>query len=353
MLKEPWTIPEKARHDNPPDPASGRRRGPEPPAPRSATAESPGPAAGRDRYTMGAMFDVVGIGLNAIDDLVSLPRYPVPGEKLRMTGFSRQGGGQVATALVALSRWGLRTQYVGNVGDDEHGRLSLALLGDEGIDLSCARTVAGATSQFAVILVEEPSGERTILWDRDARIRIRPDDLPLAEIRRARAVLIDGHDVPASVAAAREARAAGVPVVLDAEKIQEGTFDLLSLCDHVVASGDFAEALHPRSEAGETARIIFERFRPRSATVTAGEKGAAGFDGRDLVRAPAIRVAAADTTGAGDIFHAGFLYALLAAKPFREILGFANAAAGLSCRKVGGRAAIPTLAQIADAMRAG
>src|SRR3990172_6801832 len=79
-----------------------------------------------------AMFDVVVIGLNAIDYLCCVPRYPVPGEKLRMTGFSRQGGGQVATALVALSRWGLRTMYVGNVGGDEHGRLSLSLLRGEG-----------------------------------------------------------------------------------------------------------------------------------------------------------------------------------------------------------------------------
>ncbi|MGE5663954.1 MAG: carbohydrate kinase family protein [Deltaproteobacteria bacterium] len=297
------------------------------------------------------MFDVVGIGLNAIDYLVCLPRYPVPGEKLRMTGFSRQGGGQVATALVALSRWGLAAQYVGNVGDDEHGRLSLALLREEGIDLSHARTVAGASSQFAVILVEEASGERTILWDRDARIRIRPEDLPVVEIRRARAVLLDGHDVPASIAAATEARGAGVPVVLDAEKIQEGTRDLLSLSDHIVASRAFAEALHPGSDPGDAARRIFDRYSPRAATVTAGENGAAGFDGRELARMPAIRVAAADSTGAGDIFHAGYLYGLLAGKTFREILGFAGAAAGLSCRKVGGRAAIPTLAEIAEAMR--
>ena len=76
------------------------------------------------------MFDVVGIGLNAIDYLCRIPRFPVPGEKLRMTAFSRQGGGQAATALVALSRWGLKTMYVGNVGEDEHGRLSLSLLRD-------------------------------------------------------------------------------------------------------------------------------------------------------------------------------------------------------------------------------
>ena len=296
------------------------------------------------------MFDVVGIGLNAIDYLCRLPRYPVPGEKLRMTGFSRQGGGQVATALVALSRWGLQTMYVGNVGEDEHGRLSLSLLREEGIDISHARTVAGAASQFAIILVQEDSGERTILWERDARIRIRPEDVPRKEIRRSRAVLLDGHDVPASIESARAARTAGVPVVLDAEKVQEGMEELLALSDHIVAASSFVAQLLPEAEPEEGIRDIYRRFSPRTATVTRGAEGASGFDGKETVRVDGIPVAAADTTGAGDIFHAGFLFALLAGRPYPEILAFGNAAAALSCRKVGGRAGIPSLGEIAETL---
>lgn len=297
------------------------------------------------------MFDVVGIGLNAVDYLCRIPRFPVPGEKLRMTGFSRQGGGQVATALVALSRWGLRTKYVGNVGDDEHGRLSLSLLQDEAIDLSHARIVPGASSQFAVILVQDDSGERTILWERDPRIRIRVEDLPYGEIQAARAVLVDGHDVPPSIAAARAAREAGVPVVVDAEKLQERTLDLLAACDHIVASSGFVERFAPGLSPEDGVRRIHERFVPATSTVTIGNRGAVGFDGRILHSAPAIRVHAADTTGAGDIFHAGFLFSLLEGMPFPEILRFSNAAAGLSCRGVGGRAAIPSIAEIEAAGR--
>jgi sulfofructose kinase len=294
------------------------------------------------------MCDVVGIGLNAIDYLCTIPRFPVPGEKLRMTGFSRQGGGQVATALVALSRWGLQTMYVGNVGEDEHGVLSLALLREEGIDVAFARTVPGAASQFAVILVQEDSGERTILWERDARIRIRPEDIPRDEIRRSRAVLLDGHDVPASVEAARVARAARVPVVLDAEKVQEGTGDLLFACDHIVAASSFVAQLLPGVEPGAAVREIHRRFSPRTATVTLGPEGALGFDGRRTCRSRGIEVGAVDTTGAGDVFHAGFLFALLAGRTFPEILAFGNAAAALSCRKVGGRAGIPFLDEIEE-----
>jgi len=292
------------------------------------------------------MCDVVGIGLNAIDYLCTIPRFPVPGEKLRMTGFSRQGGGQVATALVALSRWGLQTMYVGNVGGDEHGILSLSLLREEGIDVALARTFPGAASQFAVILVQEDSGERTILWERDARIRIRPEDIPRDEIRRSRAVLLDGHDVPASVEAARVAREARVPVVLDAEKVQEGTGDLLFACDHIVAASSFVAQLLPGAEPGAAIREIHHRFAPRTATVTLGPEGALGFDGRQTCRARGIEVGAVDTTGAGDVFHAGFLFALLAGRTFPEMLAFGNAAAALSCREVGGRAGIPSLDEI-------
>ena len=296
------------------------------------------------------MVDIVGIGLNAVDYLVGLPRFPVPGEKLRMSSFAREGGGQVATALVALSRWGHRCKYVGNVGDDDHGRLSYRLLSREGIDLAHVRTVPGASSQFAVILVEEGTGERTILWDRDPRIRVSPEGLPLDDIRRARVLLLDGHDVPPAIVAARIARAAGVPVVLDAEKVQEGTEELLSLCDHIVAAGHFPALLVPGASAEDGAREILRRYAPGTSTVTLGPRGAFGCDGREEILSPSIRVEAVDTTGAGDVFHAGFVHALLEGLPFREILAFANAAAGLSCRGMGGRAAIPTIEAIRAAI---
>src|SRR4030065_547991 len=178
-----------------------------------------------------AMFDVVGIGLNAIDYLCCVPRYPVPGEKLRMTGFSRRGGGQVGTALVALSRWG----------------------------------------------------------ERDPGLRPRPGDIPREEIRRSRAVFIDGHDVPASLESARVARGAGVPVVLDAEKVQEGTEELLGLCDHIVAASSFVGPLFPGMDPAFGVREIYRSFSPRTATVTLGAGGAAGLDGRDFVAARGIR----------------------------------------------------------------
>lgn len=305
----------------------------------------------RSALIMSFMFDVVGIGLNAVDYLLGVPRFPARGEKMPVASFAREGGGQVATALVALSRWGLATKYVGNVGDDEHGRFAFSLLAREGIDLSHARVIPGARSQFAVIVVEAGTGERTILWDRDPRIQIRPQDLPADDIARARAILLDGHDIPASIEAARIAKAAGVPVVLDAEKVQEGTEELLSLCDQIVAAEHFPAFFFPGASPEEGVKLIRSRFGPQTATVTLGPHGAAGFDGRSFLHVPAFPVKAVDTTGAGDIFHAGFLFALLARSSFPAMLAFANAAAALSCTKMGGRAGIPPLGQVRKLFR--
>jgi sugar/nucleoside kinase (ribokinase family) len=207
------------------------------------------------------MFDVVGVGLNAIDYLVGLPGFPARGEKLRMSSFAREGGGQVATALVALSRWGRRCKYVGNVGDDDHGRLSTRLLSLEGIDLSHVRAVPGAASQFAVILVEESTGVRTILWDRDPKIRVSPEDLPYDDIRRARALLLDGHDVPAAIAAAGAARARASPSSSTRKRCRRGTEELLPLLRPHRGRGPLPGLLFPGLPGGRRAGIL-RRYSP-------------------------------------------------------------------------------------------
>ena len=111
--------------------------------------------------------DVVGMGLNSVDFLCVVPEFPTLNSKTKLQGYSRQGGGQVATAMVALSRWGIRTKYIGKVGGDEMGRFSLDSLREEGIDISSVMIEPQASNQCAVIIVDGISGERTILWNRD------------------------------------------------------------------------------------------------------------------------------------------------------------------------------------------
>src|SRR4030067_2328133 len=109
-------------------------------------------------------FDVVGMGLNSVDFLSVVPQFPTVNTKMEMLRFSKQGGGPVATAMVALSRWGVKTKYIGKVGEDEMGQFSLHSIQQEGVDVSSVTINPNATNQFAMIIVDGPTGERTILW---------------------------------------------------------------------------------------------------------------------------------------------------------------------------------------------
>jgi sugar/nucleoside kinase (ribokinase family) len=112
------------------------------------------------------LFEVVGMGLNSVDFIGVVPEFPSINSKMKLLRFSKQGGGQVATAMVALARWGVKTKYIGKVGGDELGSFSLNAICQEGVDISSVTIEPNATNQFAMIIVDGVSGERTILWDR-------------------------------------------------------------------------------------------------------------------------------------------------------------------------------------------
>ena len=156
--------------------------------------------------------DVVGLGLNAMDTICVVPRFPVPNTKNRLISVRIEPGGQVATALVTCTRLGLKARYIGSVGTDHWGKLQLASLAGENLEL-CVREVEGASSQTAVILVEEGIGERTILWHRDPRLLYPAEQLRREWITSARILHLDGCDTEAAIQAARWAREAGIPVV--------------------------------------------------------------------------------------------------------------------------------------------
>src|SRR5512143_3602980 len=137
-------------------------------------------------------FHVVGTGLESVDFLCQVPQYPVCNSKMRIVDFSRQGGGQVATAMVALSRWGVKTKYLGKVGSDEFGHLALDSIRQEGVDVSSVIVEPQATNQFAFIIVEALHGDRTILWNRDERLMYRDGELRRDEVCSGSLLHLDG-----------------------------------------------------------------------------------------------------------------------------------------------------------------
>lgn len=284
--------------------------------------------------------DVYGIGQNALDRVVEVRRLPRSGEKIALRESRDRPGGQVATAVLSCARLGLRCAYAGRVGEDAAGEAALAPLCASGVDLADVARVPGSASQTAVILVEVGSGERTILWHRPPALRMPPEAPDPARIAGSRLLLLDAGDPEAAARAASVARAAGVPVVLDADHYAPALDPLLSSVDFPLVSRGFAESFTGHAGVPETLAEL-ERRGARLAAVTLGNRGvAARCDGRSLAL-PALVVAAQDTTGAGDVFHGAFAWALLEGRSADEVLQAANAAAGLSCGGAGAQGALP------------
>jgi len=293
-------------------------------------------------FTMSSQktYDVVGMGLNSVDHLCVIPRFPEFDSKLKMLDFRQQGGGQAATAMVACQRLGLKTRYLGKVGDDDCGRYSKKSLEDEGVDVEGVVVVPGARNQFAFILIDQHTGERTIIWDRDTRLVICPEEVPCDIICSAKVLLVDGHDAAASVQSAKCARNEGVLVVLDAERISEETAELISLVDVVIGERHFPERFTGISDLKEALAEIAGRG-PRVAGVTMGKEGAFAFCDGEFYHSPAYEISCRDTTGAGDVFHAAFIRSLFEEWDLKRCLDFSNAVAALKCRGLGGRSALP------------
>jgi sugar/nucleoside kinase (ribokinase family) len=289
-------------------------------------------------------FDVVGLGLNSIDLVAVVAEYPEANTKQRLQRFARLPGGQIATALAVCSRLGWRTRYLGSFGDDPHGELSRASLVEEGVDLSASRTITGATNQFAVVLVDARSGERTVLWDRHPGLSIDPADVTPASVTSGRLLIVDCHETAAATAAARYAREAGLPTVIDVERVRPGITDLLQQIDAIIAAEDFPGELTGYDQPGRALAALAREFKAPVVSVTLGAEGSLTLCGGRELRTPAFAVDCVDSTGAGDAFRGGFAAACLRAPDgdIEDVMRYANAVAALNCRALGARGGLPT-----------
>ncbi len=280
---------------------------------------------------------VAGLGQCSLDYLMVLDSYPREDTKKEVLEWAVQGGGPVATALVALSRLGVKTSFMGLVSDDDAGKLIKKGLVEEKIDIRDMVIRKGGKSQTAFIVVNNKNGKRTIVWQRPTVKSIRPLEVKKDFLKGANFLLLDGLFSEASIKAAKMARAIKIPIMLDAGRMRKGMYELLQSSDYIIASEEFG-----RKFAGSPKRALKElmMFQPKAATITLGDKGSITISGREEFHQPAFIVDVVDTTGAGDVFHGGYIYGLLQGWEIRKTLKFASAFAALKCRRLGGRAGI-------------
>jgi sulfofructose kinase len=287
-------------------------------------------------------FDLTGIGLNATDTLILVDHFPAYAGKVPFTAEMLSPGGQVASAMVAAARLGLRVKYIGTVGDDERGRVQLASLRETGIDLSDVEVRAGCPNQTAYIVIDQSTGERTVLWSRPDCLRLQPESITPEKIAGSRMLHIDAHDTPAVGKAARIARGMGIPVTVDVDTIYHGFDEVLGSIDYLVASSEFPGQWTSERDPFRALEQIQNEYGMRVAAMTLGAHGAlARCEGRFYYSA-AFVVNCVDTTGAGDVFHGAFCYAVLEGMSLQETLEFSNAMAALNCTRIGARGGVAT-----------
>jgi sulfofructose kinase len=290
-------------------------------------------------------FDLVGVGLNATDTLIVVSHFPAYAGKAPIDAEILSPGGQVASALVTVAKLGKRVKYIGTVGDDERGRVQIESLRETGIDLLDVEVRANCPNQTAYIIIDQSTGERTVFWARPECLRLEPESITPEKIAGARMLHIDGHDTPAVEKAATIARNMGIPVSVDVDTIYHGFDRVLAQVDYLVASSEFPGQWTTERDPFRALQLIQEEYKMKVAAMTLGAHGAlARVDGK-FIYSPAFVVNCVDTTGAGDVFHGAFCYAVLEGMSMRDTLELSNAMAALNCTRIGARGGIATLSE--------
>lgn len=249
---------------------------------------------------------------------------------------------------MACQLWGLSTRYVGKLGDDSAAALHEREFARTGVEPQLIK-VAGAASPKSLILVDQ-TGERTVLCRRDDRLILQPEELAREWIVNAHALHLDGHDTAAATLAAQWAREAGVPVIADLDETYPGVEALIRKVDYLIVSRDFPFRLTGERDLKTALRTMQVRYGSRLTAATLGPAGVIAWDGECILHRPAYRVPVVDTTGAGDVFHAGFIYGLRQGWTLERMLDFACAAAALNCMAEGARGGIQPVSVIEEFM---
>ncbi|MBA2620500.1 MAG: carbohydrate kinase family protein [Acidobacteria bacterium] len=295
-------------------------------------------------------FDAVGFGTNAVDYLIVVPEYPAFDSKIRLTEYVKAAGGEIATTMTGLSRLGRKTLYAGRFGDDREGDFGLQTLRDEAVDVRFAEQIKGARTQIAFIIIDERSGERTVIWERDARLSYAERDAPVKIAAQGKVLHFTPHDTPACLRLAKAAKAENTIVSIDIDNLFADVEDLLPFVDIFISSAEFPEKLVGVKDRKDSLREINQRFGCAVVGMTLGEKGSLILCENEFIETDGFNVpdACRDTTGAGDAFRVGFLYGLLKGETIETAATMANAVAALKCRALGARTALPDESELLE-----
>ncbi len=285
--------------------------------------------------------DVVGVGLAVVDLKVTVSSIPQIEETVLAFDFHKHHGGPVGNALVALQRLGMKTQYMGMLGNDEYGRLIADGMKAEGIDTSLLRMADGENTPFSIVMVDASTKKRSIAFHAGCALSVPAECVDTEVVKSAKLLHVD-FCTPAVRAACEAARDAGIPISVDADGLYPGLEEILDMATIFVPAREIASQLVGEDDPAKAAELIREKYNLEVVTVTRGKEGSVSVTPEGTVSAPGFEIEAVDTTGAGGVYQGAYLYGYLNRWPVERTARFANAAAALMCSGMNGWADIPT-----------
>jgi len=292
--------------------------------------------------------DVISVFGSVNMDLVAYAdAAPARGETVTGRAFRMIPGGKGANQAIAAARAGAPVTFIGAVGDDAFGPRLRETLVAAGVDVTHLRQVEGP-SGIAHITVDGRGGNAIVVVPGANGAMTGPGEAEAAAISRTGVLLLQLElPLEAVIAAAREARAVGVSVILTPAPARPLPGELLDAVDVIVPNQHEAAAITGVAEPERALDALLERVP--EVVITLGEEGVLyGSRDGERLRVPAVKVRAVDTTAAGDTFVGALAVARAEGRPPGQALRFASAAAALSVRKEGASTSMPGRAEIEE-----
>ncbi|HJC57971.1 MAG TPA: carbohydrate kinase family protein [Candidatus Eisenbergiella intestinipullorum] len=297
--------------------------------------------------------DVVGIGVPMYDMVMNVSRMPERDGAAGANEVFFQGGGKVATAMVAAARLGKKAGMIAKVGAGRKGQFILEDFRYNGVDVSaCVTGEPGTDSPFCLSLSEEEHRTRVFIGKGGTAGELLPEEIDWDYVKSAKVLHLENGG-EASARAARFARKNGIVTVMDADNYQEGIVRLIPWLDVFIASEFFYRDMYGELDYEEGCRRLLEQGVD-TAIITLGSQGSVGMTHKDgFFRTESFQVDVRDTTGAGDVFHGAYIAGLLEGMRPKDCARFASAVAAVKCTCIGGRTGIPDRAAAAHFMQTG
>lgn len=288
------------------------------------------------------MSEIIGIGASVHDTLMVTKEFPNEDTKLESAETIMQGGGPCATALVAASKLGVSSAYIGTLGTDIYGSYMMDDFNKYGVGTDNIIHKDDFTSFHSFVILNSSNSSRTCIWNKGTIPELQRHEINTNSIKDSKVLHLDGHQLDAAIYAASIARENKIKVSLDAGGVYPGIERLLPLVDFLIPSEEFVLKITGETDIKNASSTLYSKYKPEIFIVTQGSEGGFLYNGRECEYYKSFKVDAIDTNGAGDVFHGAFIAGYVKGLDAKKSMQFASAVAALKCMGVGARKSIPT-----------